>query len=145
MGMPALTTSLRTCGASPPAFRKLLLGMHNIKELFKSPLVVLINLYHFRHILHQMVLREVKGRFAGSIGGLFWHFIHPILMVLIYLFIFVAIFKLRVGTGGGTGASAIYLMAGIFPWMRFAFSIIADVPRENPSARIIQGKMPAIR
>lgn len=112
--------------------------MRNIKELFTSPLVVLINLYHFRHILHQMILREVKGRFAGSIGGLFWHFIHPILMVLIYLFIFVAIFKLRVGTGEGTGASAVYLMAGIFPWMILAEGFSRGTSAMIENANLIQ-------
>jgi len=112
--------------------------MKYIREIAKSPLMVIDNLYHFRHILGQMVLREVKGRFAGSVGGLLWHFIHPILMVLIYLFVFVYIFKLRVGTDGGTGASAIYLIAGIIPWIILAEGLSRGTSSLVENANLIQ-------
>jgi len=112
--------------------------MRYLKEISESPWIVLKNLYHFRNILHQMVLREVKGRFAGSIGGLFWHFIHPIIMVFIYLVVFVYIFKLRVGTGGGTGASAVYLMAGIFPWIILADGLSRGTSALIENANLIQ-------
>ncbi len=113
-------------------------SMQYCREIFRSPVTVIRNLYHFRHILYQMVLREVKGRFVGSVGGLFWHFIHPILMVLIYLFVFVYIFKLRVGTGGGTGASAVYLMAGIFPWVIMADGLSRGTSALIENANLIQ-------
>lgn len=114
------------------------MSMRYLKEISESPWIVLKNLYHFRNILHQMVLREVKGRFAGSIGGLFWHFIHPIIMVFIYLVVFVYIFKLRVGTGGGTGASAVYLMAGIFPWIILADGLSRGTSALIENANLIQ-------
>ncbi len=66
-----------------------------------------------------MVLREIKGRFAGSMGGFLWNFIHPILLLGVYLIVFVYIFRLRIGSGG-SGMSAVYLMAGLFPWIIMA-------------------------
>jgi lipopolysaccharide transport system permease protein len=91
-----------------------------LKEISGAPVEITKNLFHFRHILIQMVKREVKGRFAGSMGGLLWNFIHPVLMLLTYLFVFVYIFKLRIGSSEGAGASTIYLMAGLFPWIILA-------------------------
>jgi lipopolysaccharide transport system permease protein len=85
-------------------------------EVSTAPGAVIANLVRYRHILAQMVASEIKGRFAGSVGGLFWHFLHPILMLVIYLFVFVQVFKMRIG-GGGRIASSIYLMAGLFPWI----------------------------
>lgn len=64
-----------------------------------------------------MVIAEIKGRFAGSVGGFLWNFVHPVLMLTVYLFVFVYVFRLRVNTGGSAGASAVYIMAGLFPWM----------------------------
>lgn len=112
--------------------------MRYLREITESPWEVLKNLYQYRNILHQMVLREVKGRFAGSVGGLFWHFIHPILMVFIYLVVFVYIFKLRVGTGQGTGASAVYIMAGIFPWIILADGLSRGTSALIENANLIQ-------
>lgn len=70
-----------------------------------------------------MVITEIKGRFAGSFGGLLWNFIQPLLMLLIYLFVFVYIFKLRIGSTGGAGRSVIFLMSGLFPWIIIAEGI----------------------
>jgi ABC-type polysaccharide/polyol phosphate export permease len=54
-------------------------------------------------------------------------------MLLSYLFVFVYIFKLRVGTSGSAGTSAIFMMAGLFPWIimsegltRGTFSLIEN-------------------
>ncbi|MBI5101797.1 MAG: ABC transporter permease [Nitrospirae bacterium] len=112
--------------------------MRYIKEISASPFLVLSNLYHYRHILSQMVLREVKGRFAGSIGGLFWHFVHPVIMVLIYLFVFVYIFKLRIGMGGERVSSAIYIMSGIFPWVILSEGLSRGTSSLIENANLIQ-------
>jgi lipopolysaccharide transport system permease protein len=88
-----------------------------VKEILNSPVQIVKNLYIYRHILWQMVMREIKGRFAGSMGGFLWNFVHPILLLGVYLFVFVYIFKLRIGTESGSGVSTVYLMAGLFPWL----------------------------
>ena len=90
------------------------------KELLTSPVEIVRNLYLYRHMLFQMVKQEIKGRFAGSFGGLIWNFIQPIMMMLIYIFVFVYIFQLRIGHSGGTSAPVIYIMSGLFPWFIMA-------------------------
>lgn len=108
------------------------------KELLTSPVYILKNFFLYRHILLQMVTREIKGRFAGSIGGLLWHFIHPILMLAIYLFVFVYIFKMRVGSEGGTGASVVYIMAGLFPWIIIAEGLSRGTSSFIENSNLIQ-------
>jgi len=87
------------------------------KEILTSPIYIIKNFFIYRHLLMQMVTREIKGRFAGSMGGILWNFIHPILMLLVYLLVFVYIFKIRVGSEAGAGTSVVYLIAGLFPWI----------------------------
>jgi lipopolysaccharide transport system permease protein len=108
------------------------------KEMVKAPIEVMQNLYIYRHILFQMVIREIKGRFAGSMGGILWNFIQPIVMLISYLFVFVYIFKLRVSMGGGAGASAIYIMAGLFPWIILAEGLLRGTSSVIENASLIQ-------
>jgi lipopolysaccharide transport system permease protein len=109
-----------------------------IKEIAASPVDVIKNLYLYRHILFHMVIKDIKGRFAGSIGGLFWHFVHPVLMMIIFLFVFIYIFKLRIGAGGGVGTSAIYLLAGLFPWIILAEGLSRGTSSLIENANLIQ-------
>ncbi len=109
-----------------------------IKELFLAPIAIMKNLYYYRHILWQMVSREIKGRFAGSFGGIVWNFIHPIIMLIVYLFVFVYIFKIRVGATIAAGASAIYLTAGLFPWLIHAEGLSRGTTSLIENANLIQ-------
>lgn len=109
-----------------------------IKELIRSPFDIIGNLYRYRHILVQMVVRELKGRFAGSMGGMLWHFVHPILMLIIFLFVFVYIFKVRIGATSNTTLSSIYLMAGLFPWIIMAEGLSRGTTSLIENANLIQ-------
>lgn len=112
------------------------MSLNLARSMIKAPLEVLKNLYVYRHILAHMVMRDIRGRFSGSIGGFIWNFIHPVLMLIVYLFVFVYIFKLRVGSGAG--ASAIYLMAGLFPWLIVAEGLMRGTSSMMENANIIQ-------
>jgi lipopolysaccharide transport system permease protein len=85
-----------------------------------------------------MAGREIKGRFAGTSAGILWSFIHPLIMLLVYLFVFVYIFKLRLPDYSGTKSAAIYLMAGLFPWMAMAEGIMRSTSSLVENAALIQ-------
>lgn len=114
------------------------MSLKYLREMKKAPFEIIRNLYQYRHILMQMVIREIKGRFAGSVGGILWNFAHPIFMLIVYLFVFVYIFKLRLVTGGGAGASAIYIMAGLFPWVILAEGLSRGTTSLIENANLIQ-------
>lgn len=109
-----------------------------IKEMIRAPFEVAGNLYRYRQILRQMIISELKGRFAGSIGGLLWNFVNPVLMLIVYLLVFVYIFKLRVGGSGASGASAVYIMAGLFPWVILAEGLSRGTSSLIENANLIQ-------
>jgi lipopolysaccharide transport system permease protein len=109
-----------------------------LRDLILSPVTLTTNFFHYRHILFQMVLRDIQGRFAGSIGGFLWNFIHPVLMLITYLVVFVYIFKLRVASHSGSGASAVYIMAGLFPWMIMAEGFMRGTTSLAENANLIK-------
>lgn len=109
-----------------------------LKEISTAPADIIRNLYYYRHILSRMVTQEIKGRFAGSAGGVLWNFVHPMLMLIVYLFVFVYIFRIRVATTGGAGTSALYLIAGLFPWMILAEGLSRGTSSLIENANLIQ-------
>lgn len=59
------------------------------------------SLWRNRQLIVQMTIREVVGRYRGSILGLAWSFFNPVLMLTVYTFVFSVVFKFRWGMGIG--------------------------------------------
>lgn len=72
----------------------------------------------------EMVRREVVGRYKGSVMGLVWSFLNPLLMLTVYTFVFSVIFKARwhVATSEpeGRGMFAVLLFTGLIVHGTFA-------------------------
>ncbi|HWV16287.1 MAG TPA: ABC transporter permease, partial [Cellvibrio sp.] len=47
------------------------------------------------HIIIQMIHRDAIGKYKGSFLGVFWSFVTPILMLVVYTFVFSVVFKAR--------------------------------------------------
>ena len=63
-----------------------------------------------RQLIIQMIKREVVGRYKGSVFGLAWSFLNPILMLTIYTFVFSVVFKARWGEGGSDSKTQFALL-----------------------------------
>lgn len=48
-----------------------------------------------RRLIGQLIRREVLGRSRGSIMGVAWSFLHPILMLAVYTFVFSVVFEAK--------------------------------------------------
>jgi lipopolysaccharide transport system permease protein len=60
-----------------------------------NPLALLRNLWRNRNLIRQFTRREIEGRYKGSFLGLFWSFVNPLFMLLVYTFVFGVVFKAR--------------------------------------------------
>ena len=70
-----------------------------------------------KDLLFRLILNDIKTKYLGSIGGLIWNFINPILLVTIYIFVFTYIFQIKVSAiDGMSGISAFYIISGVAPW-----------------------------
>ena len=80
--------------------------------------------FHHRTLFWGFVSNEVKGRFAGSMGGFLWSLLTPLANLLIYIFVFSMILKIRLKPmETGTGSFAVYFLAGLLPWTAFSESL----------------------
>jgi lipopolysaccharide transport system permease protein len=62
-----------------------------------SLLALATSLWRNRRLIVQMTQREIVGRYKGSVLGLAWSFLNPLLMLTVYTFVFSVVFKSRWG------------------------------------------------
>ncbi|MBZ0158639.1 MAG: ABC transporter permease [bacterium] len=77
-------------------------------------------LWRHRALIWSFAKRDLLARYKGSVVGLFWSVIHPLIMLALYTFVFSTIMKVRVGASEGTEQFAIYLFCGMLPWNALA-------------------------
>lgn len=84
-----------------------------------------------RHLIAQLTRREVLGRYRGSLMGLFWSFLTPLLMLSVFTFVFSTVFQTRWGSqaaGGSKIEFALILFAGLI-----VFNLFAECISQAPS------------
>jgi lipopolysaccharide transport system permease protein len=66
-------------------------------------------------LLKEMVVRDIRARYAGSSLGVSWAFAQPVLWILLYAWVFGVI--LRIPVEKGFSSFPEFLLAGLLPWM----------------------------
>ena len=98
------------------------------RAITANPVAAVPALWGHRALIRQLVEREIVGRYRGSILGVFWSLITPLLMLAIYTFVFGVVFQARWGDqGSGTAEFAVVLFAGLL-----AYSFFAEVVTRAP-------------
>jgi len=78
------------------------------------PLGPYVSLARHARLVWELCKRDVSGRYRGSMGGMFWAFLNPLLMLAIYSFVFGYIFKSRwTAVESGNVNFAIILFIGL--------------------------------
>ncbi|HEY8322593.1 MAG TPA: ABC transporter permease [Candidatus Baltobacteraceae bacterium] len=71
-------------------------------------------IYRYRWLIYELVLRNLRLRYRGSILGFAWTLANPLLFMAVYTLVFSVILK------NGMANFPLYLLAGIVPWTWFA-------------------------
>ncbi len=72
-----------------------------------------------RYLIWQLVVREMRGRYAGSSIGLYWSVINPLIMLMVYTYVFSIVLRVRLGDEPGITNFALYLFCGFLAWNAF--------------------------
>ena len=51
------------------------------------------NLYQYRELLKSNIKKEIRGKYKGSVLGVLWSFLNPLLMVMVYFLVFPFLFR----------------------------------------------------
>ena len=74
-------------------------------------------LYRYRELLWNLTKKELKVRYRGSILGIFWSLLNPVIMTLVYSFVFSIVLKSPIVD------FPIFLLSGLIPWNFLASSL----------------------
>ena len=70
-------------------------------------------------LILSLARRELVARYKGSVLGVMWALLTPVVMIAIFTFIFAGIFGARFGSGNSHWDYALYLFCGLLPWTMF--------------------------
>ena len=78
-----------------------------------------------RELVWQMTMRNVLQRYRGSVLGLVWSFVFPLMMLCVYTFVFSVVFKARWGVDieGGRGGFAVIMFCGMAMYNLFSEAV----------------------
>ncbi|MEO7106815.1 MAG: ABC transporter permease [Rhodoferax sp.] len=93
---------------------------------------------HNRSLLWQFAKRDVLGRYRGSLLGLTWSFLTPLMMLGVYSFVFVGVFRQSWpgSTKGGGVEFSLQVFAGLL-----VFNLFAEVASKAPSLIVSQSNL----
>ena len=86
----------------------------------------LIELWHYRLLLVDLVRQDFRSRYAGSVIGVFWNVLQPAAQVFIFAVVLARIVGSRLPAGeqfqqlDDPFALSIYICAGLLPWIAFS-------------------------
>jgi lipopolysaccharide transport system permease protein len=87
------------------------------RHLFRS-------IWSNRHLILTSIKREVLGRYKGSVLGIFWSLVNPLLMLTLYTFIFSEVFKAKWSGGSDSKTEfALVLFIGLIVFTVFTESV----------------------
>jgi lipopolysaccharide transport system permease protein len=90
-----------------------------------------------RNLLKNLVLRDLKHRYVGSIGGFVWSVVHPLVSLVSYSFVFTVLTPLTLGPEFGTDSFAIFVLCGLLPWLLFSDTLIRNCSAISDNAPLI--------
>lgn len=75
-------------------------------------------IYCYREMIKNLVKKDLRTRYKGSILGFLWTFLNPLLQLIIYTIIFSTVMRIDVDQ------FYMFLFVGLVPWIFFSTSIL---------------------
>jgi len=76
-----------------------------------------------RSLLFQLVRRDFEQRFIGSAMGWIWGVIHPLVLLVSWWYVFSVCLGQKLPAGEVTQNYALFLFAGMLPWLLFSDTV----------------------
>ena len=70
-------------------------------------------------LVSSLARRDMVARYKGSVLGILWAVLTPVVMIAIFTFLFAGVFGARFGASSSPWDYALYLFCGLLPWTMF--------------------------
>lgn len=82
-------------------------------------MVIVLQFLQYHHLIKNFVKRDLQQRYVGSLLGLYWSFINPIITLAIYTVVFGYFLAIRIPGSDSVFDFTLYFAAGFLPWNAF--------------------------
>jgi ABC-type polysaccharide/polyol phosphate export permease len=96
-------------------------------------MTVYSDLYRYRELFANLFRRDFQAKYKGSVLGIFWSLLNPLILLGVYLVLFGLLIKT-----GTTRHYPIYLLAGLACWIFFSVSLQSAARSMIDSAELIK-------
>ena len=86
----------------------------------------------YQELLTNLVARDLKTKYRGSLLGIFWSLLNPLLLMLVYTVVFSVIVRVNIKP------YPIFLLAGLVPWNAFAQTLVTATNSVTDNAGIVR-------
>lgn len=80
-----------------------------------------IEIYHYRELIKNLVIRDLKIRYKNSVLGVLWSLFNPLLMTMVFTIVFTLMLQ------RGTENYPVFFMSGYLPWSYLAASVSTSI------------------
>lgn len=87
-----------------------------------TPIATIKRLWLWRDFIWTLSSRELRARYVGSLGGVAWNIIQPLVLIFVFTVLFSSFLKMSPFQGGR--GYLIYLVAALFPWNAFQEALL---------------------
>jgi lipopolysaccharide transport system permease protein len=102
-----------------------------------APFLLLHTLIVHRHLLRQMVIRDLTARFVATSLGAFWGLLQPLILLGLYAFVFSAVYRVRLQGHGNMGFIP-FVFCGLWPWMALQEACLRSVGVMIDNAQLVK-------
>lgn len=93
-----------------------------------NPLRIAGDLYRHRYLIGQLTRRDVLLKYRGSVLGIGWSFLYPLLLLAAFSVVFGGVFNTRWGSMGGGAGQVLFIYCGLLVFTPFA-EVASTSPR----------------
>lgn len=88
-------------------------------------------------LLTELIRRDLTLRYAGSVGGMAWALVNPLVLCVIYTFVFSTVLKIP-APEGFQGNYTEFLLAGLLPWIGFQEAVTRGSAAVTDQAHLVK-------
>jgi lipopolysaccharide transport system permease protein len=93
----------------------------------------LVELWHYRELLRNLVVRDLKVRYRNSVLGVLWSLANPLLMMAVFTVVFTVMTPTT-----SIRKFPIFILCGLLPWNFFSASVIGSIRSIVDNAPLIR-------
>ncbi len=83
----------------------------------------MVSIFEYRGLIWNFIKRDISSKYVGSLLGLYWSVINPIITLIVYVIVFGVFLNVRLPGNTNIWDFSLYFAAGFLPWTAFNESV----------------------